>query len=149
MFSVTVEQQFMVFLYLSTAGIIIGIVFDFVKAWGKTFDFSRKTFFAIDLFLCLAATFSVFQVLFVTNWGEVRFYVFLALLLGMILYYLLFSRYLYKFFLMFFKIIKKFVLKMIKINMALQDYLNKKRIKCLESYKKLKRFLGKERQHDR
>jgi spore cortex biosynthesis protein YabQ len=149
MLTVTVEQQFIVFLYLSTAGVMIGVVFDFVKAWGKIFHFSRKTFFAIDLFICLAATLIVYQVLFLTNWGEVRFYVFLALLLGLILYYVLFSRYLYNFFLKFFKTIKKFILKILKVNKALQDYLNKKRINCMESYKNFKKFLRKEKQHDR
>ena len=126
----TVGQQFIVLLYLSAAGMMIGAAFDLTKAWHKVFHFSRALFFIVDLVICLVAALAVFRVLYITNWGEVRIYVFLALLLGIIIYYALCSRLFYLNFLKFFKAVNKLLIKIAKIKTDLQDYLHKKRINC-------------------
>lgn len=148
MFTVSVEQQFLVFLYLTAAGMAMGLFFDFFKAGSKVFNFSRKSIFVLDLFICLSAALIVFQALFLTNEGEVRFYVFLALFFGIIFYYIFLSRNLYQLFLKLFKTIKKIIIKMLRIKAALQDYLYKKRINSTESHN-ARNYLRKEERHGR
>ena len=126
----TVGQQFIVLLYLSAAGMMMGAAFDLTKAWHKVFHFSRALFFVADFVICLVAALAVFRVLYITNWGEVRIYVFLALFLGIIIYYALCGRFFYLNFLNFFKAVNKFFIKIAKIKRDLQDYLHKKRINC-------------------
>lgn len=144
----TVEQQFIVLLDLCAAGVLIGMVFDFFKAAGKVFYFPRKVTFITDLLVCLLVALTVFQLLFLTNWGEVRLYVFLALLLGLVFYYLLLSRYLSPLFTTFFKNIKNVALKIAKASRVMQDYFHRRRISMGQRFRNLKIF-SKENRHDR
>lgn len=149
MFATTVEQQLFVLLYLSVTGVLIGLLFDFFKAWGRIFHFSRKIVFATDLFICVAAALIVFQLLFMTNWGEVRLFVFLALLLGLLVYYILLSRYLYHHFFIFFESIKDIIVKISKIKKFMQEYLQKRRINYRQRIKRFKKLFEKGSRHDR
>ncbi|NMB40633.1 MAG: hypothetical protein GX996_01690 [Firmicutes bacterium] len=145
----TIEQQFVVLLFLGAAGVAVGAVFDFSKAGGAVFHISRRMLFFADLFTCLVAALAIFQLLFLTNWGEVRLYVFLALSLGLILYYAFLSRHLYRSFLSFFQGIMYIILKILKTRMFMQDYLNKQRIHYKRFINRLKEFSKRENRHDR
>lgn len=153
MFTVSVEQQFFVFCYLVAAGVLMGLFFDFLKAAGRVLNFSGISIFFLDIFVCLAAALIVFQGLFLTNRGEVRFYVFLALFTGVVVYYFLFSPKVYPLFLKLFKFFKKVIIKILKFKRLWQDYFRKKRINntaehLLENNQEVK-GLPKEDRHGR
>ncbi|NBD28074.1 spore cortex biosynthesis protein YabQ [Paenibacillus sp. T1] len=74
------------------SGIGMGIVFDGYRVVSDELRISRIWVPIFDLLYWIAATIAVFQVLSSSNHGEVRFYVFLGLLLGIACYYWLFSK---------------------------------------------------------
>ncbi len=123
-----VEQQLLVFLCICFLGFMIGVFFDLLRAWGKVFNISPRSFFVADFLFCVLAMLAVYITLFFINRGEVRLYVFLALLVGLIVYYLFCSRYVYKQYLFFFKMYRALSKKMSKLKVAWQEYCSKRRI---------------------
>ncbi|NLL21838.1 MAG: hypothetical protein GX263_08905 [Firmicutes bacterium] len=123
MFGLPVEQQLMVFLYFYAAGLITGLVFDFFKAFAKVFNFSKRIVFFLDLILCLLASFIVYYVLFLLNYGEVRLFVFLALLSGLLFYYLIISGFIYRNLLVIFRALRSIIYKILKLFNILQDFI--------------------------
>ncbi len=94
------DQQIISFVVTVGLGLIMGAIFDFYYVL-RCFIKPKKVFIHIgDLFIWLFMILLVFAALIYTNWGEVRFYVFLGIALGTLVYYLIFSKYLkviYKF----------------------------------------------------
>ena len=125
MFGLPVEQQLLVFLYFNAAGLMTGLVFDFFKAFAKVFSFSKKMVFFLDLILCLLASFIVYYILFLLNYGEVRLFVFLALLFGMLFYYLVISGFMYRNLLVIFKALRSIIFKILKLLNILQDFIRR------------------------
>lgn len=80
------------FMYTLLTGIILGIIFDFYRVlrgiWRPHIWITSVT----DLVYWLVATVLVFITLIVGNWGEIRLYIFIGLLLGVAAYYRLASR---------------------------------------------------------
>ena len=97
-----IDQQIISFLVTVGLGLIMGAIFDLYYVL-RCYIKPKKIFIHIgDLFIWLFMILLVFATLIYTNWGEVRFYVFLGIALGTLVYYLIFSKYLkviYKFFL--------------------------------------------------
>ncbi|MGI6327817.1 MAG: spore cortex biosynthesis protein YabQ [Dethiobacteria bacterium] len=125
MFGLPVEQQLLVFLYFNAAGLMTGLVFDFFKAFAKVFSFSKKMVFFLDLILCLLVSFIVYYILFLLNYGEVRLFVFLALLFGMLFYYLVISGFMYRNLLVIFKALRSIIFKILKLLNILQDFIRR------------------------
>jgi len=87
------EGQIINFLVTVALGLVMGSIFDFYYVLRYLFR-PRKIFVHIsDLFIWLFMIALVFVTLLYINWGEMRFYVFLGLILGMLIYYFLFSVY--------------------------------------------------------
>lgn len=147
MLGIPTDQQFIIFLNFGLIGIVIGFVFEFFRSFGKVFHFKRMTVFFVDLFLCLLSAFFIYIALFIWNYGEVRFFIFLALTLGIVLYYLIISPYIYKHLILTFKFIRFIILKIIKWKNALQDFINKKRIICIRHCYRLKNYFLKEKEN--
>lgn len=100
-----------------TTGFILALVFDFYRALrslGYLGDIITKL---IDFSFCILAGVIVFIILLRANLGEIRFYIFLSLLLGALIYNQTLSSFFLRFFSSlwaeFFKLINKF-LKVIK-----------------------------------
>ncbi|AJY74942.1 spore cortex biosynthesis protein YabQ [Paenibacillus beijingensis] len=74
------------------SGLAMGAVFDGYRVISHELRFSRWLMPVLDLLYWGAATLTVFRVLYASNNGEVRAYVFLGLLIGIGFYFLLFSR---------------------------------------------------------
>ena len=80
--------QAIIFAVMLATGLALGLWFDlfrFINCRGRWAPF-------LDLLLWAAATCAVFVVLMNVNYLELRFYVFLSLTLGLLLYFKLFSR---------------------------------------------------------
>jgi len=146
MLGISNEHQFIIFLNFCLVGIVIGFVFELFRTFGKVFQFKRRTFFFVDLFICLLATLFIYSALFVWNYGEVRFYIFLALTLGITLYYLIMSRYISKRLILIFKFIRLIIAKIIKWKNVMQDFINKKRISCISRLNRFKKNFLKEKE---
>ncbi|WP_051533739.1 spore cortex biosynthesis protein YabQ [Desulfitibacter alkalitolerans] len=87
------DQQIISFLTTVVLGLTMGAIFDFYYIL-RRFLRPRKVFIHIgDLLIWLFMIALVFVTLIYINWGEVRFYVFLGIALGALIYYLIFSRY--------------------------------------------------------
>lgn len=144
MLKMSIEQQFRLFLYLCAFGLTAGFFFDFFKAWSKVFNFSRKTTFLVDFCFCLISALSFFYLLLCTNRGEIRFYTFTALLIGVLLYYNFGSTYFYKEFLALFQNIKCFGKNISKKARSWQESIRKRRTVYKDRLACWKRFFRKE-----
>lgn len=88
-----IEQQIIGFLATVALGWAMGAIFDFYYVLLRLFR-PRKMFIHIgDLIIWLFMIAFAFGTMVYVNWGEVRFYVFLGIILGTLIYYLLFSKY--------------------------------------------------------
>lgn len=80
-----------VFLLFFVIGIIIGLLFDFFKVLRKSFKTNDIVTFAEDLiFLVISGTLIIFGIIKL-NGGEVRFYLFLGIFFGILIYSLTIS----------------------------------------------------------
>lgn len=84
--------QWGAFLITVFAGVLLGVIFDFFRILGGRISFRGYFTTLADLLFWLVATVVVFAAFIFGNWGEVRLYMFIGLLAGVILYYRLCSR---------------------------------------------------------
>ena len=74
------------------SGNVLGVVFDAYRVVSREVRLHRFVLSLLDLLYWLAAAVLVFRVLYETNLGEVRLFVFLGLLFGISMYFAFFSR---------------------------------------------------------
>jgi len=144
MFRMSIEQQISLFLYLCILGLVTGFVFDLYRAWIKVFHLSRKKIFFVDLCSCLFLSLVMFYLLLHANRGEVRLYTFMALLIGILLYFNFISPCLYPKLIALsqsIKLSKKGAAKRVRL---WQESVNKKGILYRGCYARLKRIFRKE-----
>lgn len=88
MYNFSQEQTFILFFII---GLIIGIIFDFFRAVRKNFRSSDFTTLIEDIaFLAFTSFLVIFSVIRI-NGGEVRFYLFLGIFFGILIYSLTIS----------------------------------------------------------
>jgi len=75
------------------SGIGMGILFDGYRVVSSELKFPRWTLSLLDLAYWIVSAILVFRMLYVSNSGEVRAYVFIGLAIGALLYYWLFSQF--------------------------------------------------------
>ena len=90
------STQIRTFLLIVTTGIVLGILFDTYRVLRRRFRPPWLVTSLTDLLYCLLASAIAFTALLAGNWGELRFYVYIALLVGIIAYYRLVSQYVMK-----------------------------------------------------
>ena len=77
-------------------GVLIGIFFDIFRILRKSFKTSNLiTYIEDTIFGVITGLFLIFMLLDFNN-GDIRFYIFVALLIGLILYFLLISKFFIK-----------------------------------------------------
>lgn len=81
------DSQLHTFIITIATGIFLGILFDGYRVLRGTFRPRVVMTWVADLLYWLIATVVVFLALVVSNWGELRFYVFLGIVSGVIVYY--------------------------------------------------------------
>ena len=102
------NQLFFFFLFIIT-GIVIGILFDIFRILRKSFKTADWITYLQDiLFWVLAGCVMLFSI-FTFNNGEIRSYVFIGIILGIILYMLSISRFFVKFSVAIIKFFKKII----------------------------------------
>ena len=113
------NSQVISFSITIATGILLGVLFDCYRVLLGTFRPRGLVTCLTDLLYWLVATVVVFIALVVSNWGELRFYVFLGIVSGVGLYYRLLSSYAIHLFSGFIRFIKRVVLLIEKIIMGL------------------------------
>lgn len=78
-------------------GIIIGLLFDFYRALRNNFKILKYIYFLLDIVFWLLATMVVFITINALERFDIRYYHFVALFLGFILYYNTISKYILMF----------------------------------------------------
>jgi spore cortex biosynthesis protein YabQ len=106
---VQMDSQLSTFLTTIATGITLGVLFDCYRVLRGTYRSKVLMTWVTDLLYWLIATVIVFIALVISNWGELRFYVFLGILSGVGLYYRLLSLYVIRLFSGLIKLIKSIV----------------------------------------
>ncbi|MGM0884846.1 MAG: spore cortex biosynthesis protein YabQ [Bacillota bacterium] len=88
----TLDMQWMTMAVMLLSGLGMGTVFDGYRVVSHELKFPRWWLPVLDVIYWMAAALVVFRVLYASNNGEVRAYVFIGLAIGIILYYLVFSK---------------------------------------------------------
>lgn len=91
-----VINQAYLFLIFALNGFVIGLLFDFFRILRKSFKTADIVTYIEDILFWIFSGLTVLYSIFVFNNGEIRIYMFLAILLGVILYILLLSSYIIK-----------------------------------------------------
>jgi spore cortex biosynthesis protein YabQ len=89
---VSLEAQWLTMGWMTASGIILGVLLDIYRVLKGRFRFRGWVVSLIDLLYWTVAAGLVFGLLMWSNWGVLRFYVFLAVVLGIALYYFWMSR---------------------------------------------------------
>jgi len=80
-----------IFLALVLAGFALGFLYDFFRIMRRALKIKRFWTSVSDIFFWAMAVMIIFVVLFYTNYGQIRGFVFLAAVLGATLYFLVLS----------------------------------------------------------
>ena len=88
MYNFSQEQVFLLFFIV---GIIIGFIFDIFRAIRKNFKAHDKITFIEDLIFIILSGYLVIYSIIKINGGEIRFYLFLGIFFGILIYSLTIS----------------------------------------------------------
>jgi spore cortex biosynthesis protein YabQ len=89
---VTLHVQFFTLGMMCAGGLSLGGLFDVYRVLAGQLKMPGWVKSVLDLVYWFAGTLLVFALLYESNWGEVRPFIFLGLGIGIVLYFLLFSR---------------------------------------------------------
>lgn len=91
-----VEDQALIFIVFTFTGILLGILFDFFRVFRRTFNtIDFITYLEDILYWILAGIIVLYNIWFFNN-GEIRFFMIIGIIMGAIIYSLLFSSILIK-----------------------------------------------------
>ena len=85
-----INQAYLFFIFIVN-GILIGILFDFFRILRKSFKTKDFVTYIEDILFWILTGFSILYFIFMFNNGEIRFFMFVAIGIGIILYMKIFS----------------------------------------------------------
>ena len=85
-----INQAYLFFIFIVN-GILIGIFFDFFRILRKSFNTKDFVTYIEDILFWILTGFSILYFIFIFNNGEIRFFMFVAIGIGVILYMKIFS----------------------------------------------------------
>ncbi|MBM7623883.1 spore cortex biosynthesis protein YabQ [Sporohalobacter salinus] len=112
---VSLEMQIKTFIYMMILGHCLAIIFDFyrvIRGFGYINDIVTMV---IDFIFALMGAGAVFFILLKSNFGQIRFYIFIGLALGIIIYHQLFSNLVIKVIRIILDVIIKIIMKVINL----------------------------------
>lgn len=110
-----ITNQAYLFLIFSLDGFIIGLTFDFFRILRKSFKTPNLVTYIEDTIFWILTGFLILYSIFTFNNGEIRFFVFLGLAIGIVLYILTFSNYIVKISVIIIKTIKNLTKNIINL----------------------------------
>ncbi len=109
------SDQIVAFLLLIVLGVFLGFLFDCYRLIRRLLQPKARGTILGDALFCLLITVITYCFLLFFTWGEVRLYVFLALLCGTILYLKLFSKRVLSFLVRTYSLVRKILVKLVGI----------------------------------
>lgn len=109
------NNQAYLFVIFIINGILIGILFDIFRILRKSFKTVDIVTYIQDVIFWILTGILTLYFIFTYNNGEIRLYVFLGIILGILLYILTISKYIIKFSVIIITFIKSIIGKFIKI----------------------------------
>ncbi|AYB47220.1 spore cortex biosynthesis protein YabQ [Paenibacillus lautus] len=106
--------QWITLLWMLFSGAAMGVAFDSYRVLAGQLRFPQWSKHALDFLYWIAAAFFIFRMLYMTNDGQLRFYVFVGLFIGVWIYFLLWS-----------VITQRFVVMLIQVTKGLLSFLYK------------------------
>jgi spore cortex biosynthesis protein YabQ len=89
---VTLEVQFATMGMMMLGGLSLGGLYDLYRVLAGQLRAPRYAYYLLDLFFWLIGTLLVFKLLYESNLGQVRMFIFIGLFCGIAIYFMLFSR---------------------------------------------------------
>lgn len=108
-------NQTSLFLIFTIDGVLIGIIFDIFRILRKTIKTSDFVTYIEDFLFWIITSIILFYSIFTYNNGELRFFMFLAVILGFVSYICTISSYLIKINVKIINVIKRIFLKLFEI----------------------------------
>ena len=108
-------EQLRLFIIFIIVGIIISILFDFFRILRKTIKTSDIVTYVEDTIFWIVSGMIILFSIFVFNNGELRFFIFIGIFIGILIYMIFISKYFIKLNLKIIKIIQNFLLKILQI----------------------------------
>lgn len=90
--TVSITEQALIFLACVISGVLTGILYDFLKVLRITLRLGEKAIFILDSMFWVLSALILFSGLYITSGGELRWFIFLGLVLGLLFYFLTISR---------------------------------------------------------
>lgn len=145
-----VSNQANLFLIFVIDGFIIGLLFDTFRILRRSFKTSDLITTVEDILFWIITGIIILYTIFVFNNGEIRFFMFVGIFIGTLLYMLLISKYIIKASVSIIKILKKivkFIFKLIifpiqSIYKIIKNILRKPILFCIINIKKTIRQIG-------
>lgn len=109
------ENQAFLFIAFIINGILIGIIFDMFRVLRRTFKTTDIITYIEDAVFWIIAGLLTLYFIFYFNNGEIRFYIFLGIFFGIVIYMLLFSKYFIKINVSIIDFVKNIICKIISI----------------------------------
>lgn len=110
-----VISQANLFLIFTLDGILIGLLFDIFRILRKSFKTADIVTYIEDTIFWLLTGAIILYSIFVFNNGEIRFFMFIGILLGIAFYLLLFSKYVIKVSVTIINVVKNIIMWIYKI----------------------------------
>lgn len=89
---IPVEAQINALIAMTFFGLVMGIGFDIYRELKSSFKLKSMAVNILDLLIWIIFIILAYAVLLFTNYGQVRLYIFMAVALGLLLYFRWFSR---------------------------------------------------------
>ncbi|GAA4869941.1 hypothetical protein GCM10023310_57040 [Paenibacillus vulneris] len=88
----TLQVQFVTMGMMLLGGLSLGGLFDLYRVLAGQLRAPRYAYYLLDIFFWCIGTLLIFKLLYMSNLGQVRMFIFIGLLVGVGIYFLLFSR---------------------------------------------------------
>jgi spore cortex biosynthesis protein YabQ len=111
----TLETQFWTLFLMICGGVVMGTIYDLFRLLHEQLKLPRWTIIPMDFIYWIVATILIFQMLYSSNQGQLRMYVFVGMVIGVLIYYFLLSKWVTKIFLFLFAIVRETYRIIIKI----------------------------------
>jgi len=101
----TLQIQFWTLFMMFCGGMAMGAIYDLFRLLYEQLKLPRWTIIPMDITYWIVATILIFQMLYSSNQGQLRMFVFVGMVAGVLIYYFVLGQIVTKFYLFIFKMV--------------------------------------------
>lgn len=90
------QNQAYLFLVFSLTGVVIGVLFDFFRILRRSIKTSNTITYIEDILFWILTGLFLLYIIFKYSFGQLRIYMFVSLIIGIVIYFLTISKYFIK-----------------------------------------------------